>query len=69
MPKTDTKARILYIYKLLLQETDREHDITIQQIIDKLEEPYEKMYERKHSVSDHEKSEPAEHKPQRKPRM
>lgn len=37
MPKTDTKARILYIYKLLLQETDREHDITIQQIIDKLE--------------------------------
>lgn len=37
MPKTDTKARILYIYKLLLQETDSEHDITIQQIIDKLE--------------------------------
>lgn len=37
MPKTDTKARILYIYKLLLQETDKEHDITIQQVIDKLE--------------------------------
>ena len=37
MPKTDTKARILCIYKLLLQETDSEHDITIQQIIDKLE--------------------------------
>lgn len=37
MPKTDTKARILYIYQMLLQETDREHDITIQQIIDKLE--------------------------------
>ena len=37
MPKTDTKARILYIYKLLLQETDSEHYITIQQIIDKLE--------------------------------
>lgn len=38
MSKADTKARILYIYKLLLQETDREHDITVQQIIDKLEE-------------------------------
>lgn len=38
MPKTDTKARILYIYKLLLQETDSEHDITVQQIIDKLVE-------------------------------
>ena len=37
MSKADTKARILYIYKLLLQETDSEHDITIQQIIDKLE--------------------------------
>lgn len=38
MSKADTKARILYIYKLLLQETDSEHDITVQQIIDKLEE-------------------------------
>lgn len=37
MPKADTKARILHIYKLLLQETDKEHDITIQQIIDRLE--------------------------------
>lgn len=37
MPKCETKARILYIYKLLLEETDREHDITIQQIIDRLE--------------------------------
>lgn len=36
MSKADTKARILYTYKLLLQETDKEHDITIQQIIDKL---------------------------------
>ena len=36
---------------------------------DKLAESYEKMYERKHSASDHEKSESAEHKPQRKPRM
>lgn len=38
MPKCETKARILYIYKLLLEETDKEHDITIQQIIDKLGE-------------------------------
>ena len=37
MPKCETKARILYIYKLLLEETDKEHDITIQQIIDRLE--------------------------------
>ncbi len=37
MPKCETKARILYIYKLLMEETDKEHNITIQQIIDKLE--------------------------------
>lgn len=38
MSKSDTKARILYIYQLLLRETDSEHDITVQQIINKLEE-------------------------------
>lgn len=38
MPKSDTKARLLYIYKLLIQETDAEHHITIQQIINRLEE-------------------------------
>lgn len=37
MPKCDTKARILYIYRLLFEETDKEHNITIQQIIDRLE--------------------------------
>ena len=36
---------------------------------DKLAESYEKMYERKHSAPDREKSEPAVHKPQRKPKL
>lgn len=36
MPKSDLKSRILQIYKILLWETDAEHMITIQQIIDKL---------------------------------
>lgn len=38
MSKSDSKSRILYIYKTLVEETDSEHQITIQQIIDKLEE-------------------------------
>ena len=38
MSKRDSKSRILYIYQILLQETDSEHKITIQQIIDKLSE-------------------------------
>lgn len=36
---------------------------------DKLAESYEKMYERKHSAPDHKRPDPAEHKPQRKPRI
>ena len=36
MPKRDSKSRILHIYQIMLQETDQEHKITIQQIIDKL---------------------------------
>ncbi len=38
MPKSDFKSRILHVYKILLCETDAEHMITIQQIIDKLSE-------------------------------
>ena len=38
MSKSDSKSRILYIYRTLVEETDSEHQITIQQIIDKLEE-------------------------------
>lgn len=38
MSKSDSKSRILHVYKILLQETDPEHMITIQQIIDKLSE-------------------------------
>ena len=38
MPKSDSKSRILYIYRILVEETDSEHQITIQQIIDRLEE-------------------------------
>ena len=37
MSKSDSKARILQVYKILVQETDSEHYITIQQIIDRLE--------------------------------
>ncbi len=37
MAKGDNKARILYVYRLLLQETDKEHDITVRQIIERLE--------------------------------
>lgn len=37
MSKSDSKSRILYIYRTLAEETDSEHQITIQQIIDKLE--------------------------------
>ena len=36
---------------------------------DKLAESYEKMYERKHSAPDREKSKPDERQTQRKPRM
>lgn len=38
MPKSDSRSRILYIYRILVEETDSEHQITIQQIIDRLEE-------------------------------
>lgn len=51
MPKADTKARILYIYMLLLQETDKEHTITIREIIQRLEEQGISAY-RKTVISD-----------------
>ena len=38
MPNKDTKSRILQVHKILVEETDTEHYITIQQIIDKLAE-------------------------------
>lgn len=38
MPKSDSKSRILHIYRILVEETDCEHQITIQQIIDRLSE-------------------------------
>ena len=38
MSKSDSKSRILYIYRILVEETDSEHQITIQQIIDRLDE-------------------------------
>lgn len=37
--------------------------------VQKLADTYEKMYERKHSVPDHEKNQPEEYKPQRKPKL
>lgn len=38
MSKSDSKSRILHIYRILVEETDSEHQITIQQIIDRLDE-------------------------------
>ena len=38
MPNKDTKSRILQVHKILVEETDTEHYITVQQIIDKLAE-------------------------------
>lgn len=38
MSKSDSKSRILYIYRIWVEETDSEHQITIQQIIDRLDE-------------------------------
>lgn len=38
MSKSDSKSRILHIYRILVEETDNEHQITIQQIIDRLSE-------------------------------
>ena len=37
MPKSDGKLRCIAIYRLLAQETDSEHCLTIQQIIDSLQ--------------------------------
>lgn len=37
MPKSDGKLRCIAIYRLLAQETDSEHCLTIQQIIDRLQ--------------------------------
>ncbi len=37
MPASQTKARILYMYKILLEQTDKEHYLTIKQIISQLE--------------------------------
>ena len=38
MSKSDTKSRIINVYKILLNESDNEHYITIHQIINELEE-------------------------------
>ena len=38
MPKSESKSRILYIYKMLMEQTDAEHYLTAQQIISQLEE-------------------------------
>lgn len=51
MSKSDSKARILQVYKILVQESDSEHYITIQQIIDRLEELGIKSF-RKTVISD-----------------
>ena len=37
MPSSETKSRIINVYKILLNETDTEHYITIHQIINELE--------------------------------
>ncbi len=51
MSRSDTKARILYILKILIQETDEDHYITVQQIIDRLAEHGISAY-RKTVISD-----------------
>lgn len=38
MASADTKSRIINIYRLLLAETDTEHYLTVNQIIERLEE-------------------------------
>ncbi len=38
MASADTKSRIINIYRLLLAETDAEHYLTVNQIIERLEE-------------------------------
>ena len=38
MANADTKSRIINIYRLLLSETDAEHYLTVNQIIERLEE-------------------------------
>lgn len=38
MSKSNSKSRIIQIYKLLLEETDEEHFITVREIIERLEE-------------------------------
>ena len=34
----EKKSRILYIYKMLMEQTDHEHYLTVQQMISQLEE-------------------------------
>ena len=38
MSKSESKSRILYIYKMLMEQTDNEHYLTVQQMISQLEE-------------------------------
>ena len=38
MPKIESKSRILYIYKMLMEQTDANHYLTVHQIITQLEE-------------------------------
>ena len=35
-PRSNQKLKILYLAKILLENTDANHDITLQEIIDKL---------------------------------
>lgn len=51
MPSTDSKSRILYVYKMLTEQTDAEHYLTIQQILTQLEEKGVTAY-RKTVISD-----------------
>lgn len=51
MPKAESKLRILHIYKMLMEETDTDHYVTIQQIITQLEQ-YDITAFRKTVISD-----------------
>ena len=53
-PRSNQKLKILYLLKVLLENTDEEHDITMQQIINYLE-GYDVTAERKSLYDDMEK--------------
>lgn len=50
-PRSNQKLKIMYLMKILLEETDEEHDLTLNEIVDKLK-LYDVTAERKSLYSD-----------------